>query len=116
MFPAIIGIDGSKAGMLEDNGKNVLSDVKIAGDAINEESFKGLKEQADWWNANKQFAEVDTKPVADATLHGSRMALRVTALVPATMAVLYLILLALFKAPKEEHGGHVETTVSDSAE
>ena len=103
MFPAITGIDGAKAGMLEDNGEKVLSDVAIAGDAINSDEFKGLKEQSDWWEANKQFASVDAGPVEEATLHGSRMALRMTALVPAAMAVIYLILLVAFKAPKEEH-------------
>ncbi|MGB7329377.1 MAG: MFS transporter [Rubripirellula sp.] len=106
VFPAITGIDGAKAGMLEDNGKKVLSDVAIAGDAIDSEAFTGLKQQADWWEANKDFAAIDAAPVEAATLHGSRMALRMTALVPATMAVLYLILLLAFKAPKD--GGHPE--------
>ncbi len=106
IFPSITGIDGSKAGMLEDDGAKVLSDVAIAGEAINSEDFKGLKEQADWWEANKQFAATDAEPVKAATLHGSRMALRMTALVPAAMAILYLILILLFKAPKQE--GHPE--------
>ncbi|MDA8746231.1 MFS transporter [Rubripirellula amarantea] len=103
-FPAIVGIDGSKAGMLGDNGEAIESDVAIAGDAINEEGFKGLREQYQWWNENKANAEVDAPPVAEATLHGSRMAIRMTALVPATMAVLYLILMVAFKSPREEHG------------
>ena len=108
VFPAITGIDGAKAGMLADNGEAITSDVEIAGDRINEEEFKGLKEQYDWWNANKEFAESDAGPVNEATLHGSRMAIRVTALVPATMAVLYLILLVGFKAPKEGHTEEAE--------
>jgi fucose permease len=100
-FPAITGIDGSKAGMLEDGGQAVASEVAIAGDAIKGDDFKALREQSDWWQANKEFANVDAGPVEAATLHGSRMAIRVTALVPATMAVLYLILMVCFKAPKE---------------
>ena len=111
VFPAITGIDGAKAGMLEDGGEKVMSDVKIAGDEIDGESFKGLREQAAWWEANKEFAAVDKGPVEEATLHGSRMALRMTAIVPATMAILYLILIVAFKAPKQEHGHGGETAV-----
>jgi hypothetical protein len=107
VFPPITGIDGAKAGMLADNGEAVLSDVEIAGEDIDTESFQGLREQYKWWQANKQYAEVDAGPVDEATLEGSRMAIRMTALVPATMAVLYLILLVGFKAPpKEEGAGH----------
>lgn len=104
-FPAITGIDGSKAGMLADNGESVLKDVEIAGDQIDDKAFTSLREKAAWWEANKDFAKTDAGPVAEATLHGSRMAIRVTALVPVTMAVLYLILLVAFKAPP---GGHTD--------
>lgn len=99
MFPAITGIDGSKAGMLADDGAAVTADVAIAGDQIDSEAFVGLKAQNDWWSENKQFAETDKPPVQAASLHGSRMAIRVTAFVPATMAVLYVILL-MFPKPK----------------
>ncbi|TWU59786.1 Major Facilitator Superfamily protein [Rubripirellula tenax] len=105
-FPPITGIDGSKAGMISDNGAAIMSDVEIAGDGIDGEAFAGLREQAKWWNENKSFASEDAGPVGEATLHGSRMAIRMTALVPATMAVLYLILLFCFKAPKSDH--HVD--------
>ena len=88
--------------MIADGGKAITSDVEIAGDEISSEGFKGLREQHEWWQANKQFAEEDAGPVNDATLHGSRMAIRMTALVPVTMAVLYLILLFAFKAPKQD--------------
>lgn len=104
VFPPITGIDGAKAGMLADNGAAILSDVEIAGDAINTEAFKGLRDQYDWWESNKQYAEVDAGPVDEATLEGSRMAIRMTALVPATMAVLYLILLVGFKSRPKEQG------------
>jgi len=64
-----------------------------------------LRNQRDWWEANKQFAATDSGPVKEATLHGSRMAIRYTAIVPLTMAVIYLILLGLFRAPAstEDH-------------
>jgi len=93
-FPPITGIDGSKAGMLADNGATVTTEVIIAGE--------GLREQYEWWQANKDFAATDAGPVQAATLNGSRMAIRATALVPVVMAVLYLILLLAFKAPKQQ--------------
>jgi hypothetical protein len=111
MFPPITGIDGAKAGMLEDGGKTVESDVAIAGADIDTPDFTGLKQQYDWWETNKEFATTDKGPVEAATLYGSRMALRVTALVPATMAVLYLILIVGFKAPKE----HGDPSLADEA-
>ena len=104
MFPAIVGIDGAKAGMVADNGATIMSEVAIAGDRIEDDSFAALREQSKWWELNKGTAEADAGPVGEATLHGSRMAIRLTALVPATMAILYLILMVCFKAPKNEHG------------
>ncbi len=102
MFPTITGIDGAKAGMLANNAESILKDVEIAGDRINSDEFKGLKDQADWWEANKQFAATDSGPVEESTMFGSRMAIRYTAIVPAVMAVLYLLMLVGFKAPSEE--------------
>lgn len=102
LFPPITGIDGAKSGMLLDRGAAINAEAAILGDEINSPEYKGLKVQFDWWEANKAYAEEDAAPVDSATLYGSRMALRVTALVPATMAVLYLILLVCFKAPKQE--------------
>lgn len=107
VFPKITGIDGAKAGMISDGGKSMMSEVEIAGDRIKEDSLKGLRAQSEWWAANKQFAESDAGPVGDAKMHGSRMAIRYTAIVPAAMAVLYLLLLVAFRAPKtEEKAGH----------
>jgi len=88
--------------MLADNGAGITSEVEIAGEEINSEGFKGLREQYEWWQANKQYAAVDSGPVEAATLNGSRMAIRMTALVPVAMTVLYLILLFAFKAPKQQ--------------
>jgi len=106
MFPEIVGIDGSKAAMIGDNGAAIISDVEIAGERIEDEAFAGLRGQKQWWDANKQFAQTDGGPVGEATLHGSRMAIRYTALVPLTMAVLYVILLFAFRRPKNEQVAH----------
>ena len=104
VFPKIRGLDGAKSGMLADDAKKVMSDVAIAGDQIGDEQFKGLRMQSEWWEANKQFAETDKGPVTEATLHGSRMAIRYTAIVPLTMAFIYLILLSFFRAPETTEG------------
>ena len=102
MFPSITGLDGSRVAMISDEGKKVTSDAAIAGDRISEEQFSELRAQLQWWEENERFLETDAQPVADAGLHGSRMALRYTALVPLAMAFLYLILLAFFKAPSKD--------------
>jgi len=102
MFPSIVGIDGSKAGMIMDNGAAINSDVEIAGDRLQDDAFTNLRDQKKWWDDNQQFAATDGGPVGDATLHGSRMAIRYTALVPVTMALLYVILLFGFRKPKSE--------------
>lgn len=96
-LPAITGIDGSKAGMLSDKGESIMKEKEIAGEAWTSEQFAPQREQLAWWNANKSFSSQDAGPVGKATLYGSRMALRMTALVPCMMAILYLILLFGFK-------------------
>ena len=96
-FPKVVAIDGAKAGMLGDNAERVMGDVKIAGDNIDGDTFKSLRGQRDWWDANKGFAEKDAGPVGEAGLHGSRMAIRMTAVVPAAMAGLFVLLILLGK-------------------
>lgn len=105
-FPKIQGIDGAKSGMIKDNGQAMLAEVKIAGDEITSEKFKSLKGQLDWWTANKQYAATDKTPVEEAELQGSRMAIRYTAIIPCSMAVLYLLLLIGFRAPENEDDNH----------
>ncbi len=85
-----------------------LADREIAGDAWANVEFDEPRKQYDWWQANKEFAATDAEPVAEATLHGSRMALRYTAFVPLTMAALYLLLLVAFKAPETPHSATAE--------
>jgi MFS family permease len=65
-----------------------------------------------WFEANKDYAAVDAKPIEAASLFGGRMALQWTALVPATMAVLYLLLLAYFRVK----GGYKKIVIDDALE
>ena len=59
---------------------------------------------------------VDEKQVHDADLYGGKMALRMTAAVPATMAALYLVLILYFKARGGYKQVHIEGTGHAAAE
>jgi hypothetical protein len=65
-----------------------------------------------WWDSAKPHAEGDAKPIDQASIHGGRMALGWTALVPATMAVLYLFLIILFRL----RGGYKQVHIEGSGE
>jgi MFS family permease len=67
------------------------------------------KELSEWWPQTKEYADQDAKPINDARIHGGRMAFRLTALVPATMALLYLLLLLGFKL----RGGYKPVVIED---
>ena len=93
------GLDGQKVG--------VLTDAKGAGTGLaNEmaileksgETNENLSALNTWWQSAKESESTDKEPVNEATLHGSRMALKLTAIVPAIMAICYLLLLGYFKS------------------
>jgi hypothetical protein len=83
------GLDGTKVAALENAGNTRELDKILE---------QGKGKLRNWWEteAAPHVAE-DKKPIEEATLFGSRMALIWTAAVPATMAVLYLLLLGYFK-------------------
>ncbi|MCA9212299.1 MAG: MFS transporter [Planctomycetales bacterium] len=100
------GLDGQKVNTLADNGEALASDRKIL-----EESgtfIDSLEVLNAWWEDAKVHAEEDRANVTAATLHGSRMALKLTAIVPAVMAVCYLLLIAYFKSI----GGYKALTIN----
>ncbi len=100
------GLDGQKIAVLADDGATLASDLEILEKAGGEN--KGLASLNTWWEDDaKAKAEEDKPPVEEATLHGSRMALKLTAIVPAVMAVCYLILILYFKSI----GGYKALTV-----
>jgi hypothetical protein len=57
---------------------------------------EGEKKLLSWWREAAPFVPTDAKPVESAGLYGGQMALLWTAIVPATMAVLYLLLILYF--------------------
>jgi MFS family permease len=119
-LPAIAGLDGSKVAVLEDFEKKqdaklgIEADLELAKSQKDQEKNKGLVDELtklnDWWNKEeKPHAATDLKDVVKARMAGGQNALLVTALVPATMAIGYLLLLLYFRATggyKQEHIGH----------
>lgn len=108
---SVVGLDGSKVGVLKDDGKELARASTIAEQEGRTD--KNLAELSAWWANASTTAEADKKPVQDAALHGGRMALNLTAIVPAIMAAVYLLLIVYFKAI----GGYraVEVTKEDAA-
>jgi fucose permease len=91
-----VGLDGAKVGVLEDNGK----ELKRAGEILakDKKEDKNHSQLVTWWESAKASSEKDKKLVAEAGIYGGKEALKLTAFVPATMAVLYLLLLLYFKS------------------
>ncbi len=91
-----VGLDGSKVGVLEDGGK----ELGRAGEILKKDGKTDANHAklAAWWETAKTTAATDKKPVDEAGLHGGRTALKITAAVPAAMAVLYLLLIVYFQA------------------
>ncbi|MBM4071756.1 MAG: MFS transporter [Planctomycetes bacterium] len=77
---------------------------------LRESTRKEPKELAAWWEDNKQYAADDANPVEKATLFGGQMALQLTAIVPAIMAVLYLVLILYFRV---FHGGYKPVVIDE---
>lgn len=96
LFFTTNGLDGSKVSTLEDKGKKLHSEIEILEQTKRED--KNLQELNTWWGQASTHASEDAAPVKEATLFGSRMALKLTAIVPAIMAVCYLILIVYFNS------------------
>ncbi len=95
-----VGLDGTKVGVLEDNGKEAVRalDVLKGDKTANPDTVAKQQTLVDWWNSVKGTAAEDRALVTAAGLYGGRMALKLTALVPATMALIYLGMILYFKA------------------
>lgn len=90
------GLDGSKVSTLGDEGESLAKEIEILNKSG--ESNENLQKLDSWWSDASPHASEDEGPVNDATLHGSRMALKLTAIIPAIMALCYLILIGYFKS------------------
>jgi MFS family permease len=93
-----VGLDGAKVGVLEDDG----SEARRALDLLKQQAAKPdaiANQQAlvDWWQTVAEPHAATDKPlVENAGLAGGRKALTLTAYVPATMFVCYVLLIGLF--------------------
>ncbi len=94
-----VGLDGAKVKVLEDNGKeaNRTLEVLKSDPEAKPEVVANQQKLVEWWEAAKASAAEDKKLVTDASLYGGRMALRLTAFVPAAMALIYLGIIFYFK-------------------
>ncbi|MBI4606002.1 MAG: MFS transporter [Planctomycetes bacterium] len=96
VVPAIAGLDGAKVAALEDGGKQLAEDLRILRSSGRTD--RNLEALDRWWESARRHQDADRGPVKGASLHGGRMALKWTALVPALMAAGYLLLILYFKA------------------
>lgn len=104
-FKEVTGLNGQKVAAVTDYEKAIGKDKEIAqkNDTWDSEKFTKLRELDAWWQENKEFKEVDADPVAEAGLTGSRSAIKVTALIPLTMAGCFLLMILGFRAK----GGYI---------
>jgi MFS family permease len=103
------GLDGSKVGVLLDEGgpgKELGRATEIAKQE--NKTDENLDKLNAWWTSASQHADVDKAAVQDASLHGGRKALQMTSYVPLAMAVLYLLLILYFKSIGGYKALHVE--------
>jgi hypothetical protein len=95
VLPDVVGLDNSKKGVLADNGQQLQADltkVEQRGEAD-----PNLEKLNAWWQSTgKEHAAADKPKVETANVYGGKMALEYTALVPAALAVGFLLLLLYF--------------------
>ena len=84
-FPEVDGLDGGKVGGLKDKIKNIET-MEKHNDPIKPKERLTPQEES------------DKEPVLGAEIYGGRMALKLTAIVPAMMAFGYLVLVLYFRA------------------
>ena len=89
----VVGLDGSKVGVLDDQGKVLARDNEFLRKAGKPED-----ELVGWWADAQNTAGEDKKLVDKAVIYGGQSALQLTSYVPLTMAGLYLLLILGFKA------------------
>ncbi len=111
LFFSTTGLDGSKVAVLDDNGAELARRLQVNGDK--DTSAVKLNE---WWQTAKTTADTDKPIVTAATLHGSRMALRITAVLPIVQAVLLVGIMLYFKSKGGYKQVHIEGTGAGARE
>lgn len=110
-----VGLDGAKVGVLEDPGddqgvKAVVRDLERLKKDPNAkpEAVANQQRLFDWWLGAEKSAAEDKPLVTGASLYGGRMALKLTAAVPATMAVIYLLLILFYQTQGGYHAQAIQ--------
>jgi MFS family permease len=96
------GLDGAKVGVLDDNGQQLAEATKLHPDDANNVKLNA------WWATAKTTADQDRPIVTAAELHGSKMAMRITAVVPLIQAALLLCILLYFMSKGGYKQVHIE--------
>jgi hypothetical protein len=94
-FPAVQGLDQAKVAVIADKGAGLAADLAFAQKVgKNDENLNKLNS---WYQSvEKPHVEADQSQVVNANIDGGKKALQITALVPATMAACYLLLVIYF--------------------
>jgi hypothetical protein len=102
-----VGLDGAKVGVLSDKGKELNRVDKI----VKKEGVPnaGHDRLMSWWESSKEYQEDDKKLVGEAGVYGGKMALTVTAYVPAMMTVCYLALILFFRSRGGYKAVHIDS-------
>jgi MFS family permease len=97
----VVGLDGQKIGVLENGGKDARRDLELMKKPESKTKPETLSTQeklVEWWDNAEKTAKEDSPLVKEAGLFGGRRALQLTAFVPLTMFVCYLLLNLYYKA------------------
>lgn len=102
MLPPVAGLNGAKVKVALDTPPAAKLERDIAileknGEKITDEKNEGINALNTWWQGVKDDVEIDIKPLQESNLYGARMAMLVTAAVPAMMAVMYLLMIVGFQ-------------------
>jgi MFS family permease len=123
--PPVAGLDNGKMKVADDYGavkadksKETTLETELAriekdkseGKKVEEQLDKSLHKTKKWWDdEGKPHYEADKGPLKEARTFGARMALLYTAVVPAAMAIGFLILVLVFKL----QGGYAQVHLEE---
>ncbi len=117
-FPKVTGLDGQKVGVLREDPPATTLESDYATFKERQEKGEGeipaeLVALKQWWDTTGEpNQETDKQPVEEASIQGGRMALKITAAVPATMFVGYLLLVIYFRM----QGGYKTVELTEQSE
>jgi len=108
-FQPVQGLDQAKVAVVADKGKTLAEDLAFAQKVgKNDENLAKLNQ---WYQSVEQpHVDADQAQVVNANIDGGRKALQITALVPATMAACYLLLVIYFVAKGGYKAVHLDAS------